>query len=114
MRLAAAHRPRLTRLIPLFGFFVLIQFVGGVAWCTMSSTVYYWYFFFKNPKEKMRFPLASSLGRTLFFHTGSVAFSAFVIAICDYLRYRGVELRDERIGRAKLGCNWCGRGGWWR
>jgi len=72
--------------IVLYGFFVLIQFVGGVAWCTMSSTVYYWYFFQNNKDEKQSFIISRNLGRTLFYHTGSIAFSAFIIALCDMLR----------------------------
>lgn len=29
--------------ITLYGFFTLMQFVQGVAWCTMSGATYYWY-----------------------------------------------------------------------
>jgi choline transporter-like protein 2/4/5 len=82
-------------IIVLYGFFVLIQFVGGIAWCTMSSSVYYWYFFKKNTKEQLRMPIASSLARSLFFHTGSVAFSAFVIAFCDMLRAAAAYLEKQ-------------------
>jgi len=73
-------------IITLYGFFVMIQFVSGVAWCTMSSTVYWWYFFYKNKAEKQSFMISRNLARTLFFHTGSIAFSAFIIALCDMLR----------------------------
>jgi len=73
-------------IIVLYGFFVLIQFVGGVSWCTMSASVYGWFFFKDNKKEQTNLPITRSLGRTLFYHTGSVAFSAFVIALCDMLR----------------------------
>jgi choline transporter-like protein 2/4/5 len=78
-------------LLVLFGFFTLIQFVQGIAWCTMSGAVYYWYYFFgregaENEAEQTRVPIFRSLTRVLFYHTGSVAFAAFVIAICDMLR----------------------------
>ena len=52
----------------------------------MSASVYGWFFFKDNKKEKQTFPITRNLARTLFYHTGSVAFSAFVIAFCDMLR----------------------------
>merc|ERR1712167_308771 len=74
----------------LFGFFTLIQWVGGIAWCTMSDATYYWYFFRhaegEDEDEKTKIPIFRSLTRTLFYHSGSVAFAAFVIAACDMLR----------------------------
>lgn len=76
--------------IVIYGFFVLVQWVRGISWCTMSGAVYYWFFFGSqknaDPKHKQRFPIASMLCRVLFYHTGSVAFAAFVIAMCDMLR----------------------------
>jgi hypothetical protein len=36
-----------------------------------------------------------SLGRTLFYHSGSVAFAAFVIAICDMLRAASQYLQKQ-------------------
>jgi choline transporter-like protein 2/4/5 len=73
-------------IITFVGFLVLMQWVQGIAWCTMSGSVYYWFFFRANPAEKTRAPITKSLGRTLFYHSGSVAFAAFVIAACDVLR----------------------------
>jgi len=70
----------------LYGFFVLIQWVAGIAWCAMSGATYYWYFFRKDAAEKTNVPITRSLMRTLVYHTGSVAFAAFVIALCDMLR----------------------------
>ena len=82
--------PTAVSALVLFGFFVLVQFVQGVAWCSMSGAVYYWYFFRNasgdQAKEKTRIPITKSFGRTIFYHTGSIAFAAFVIAICDMLR----------------------------
>jgi len=52
----------------------------------MSGATYYWYFFRKDAAEKTNVPITRSLMRTLVYHTGSVAFAAFVIALCDMLR----------------------------
>jgi len=70
----------------LYGFFVLIQWVSGIAWCAMSGATYYWYFFRKDAAEKTSVPIMRSLTRTLVYHSGSVAFAAFIIALCDLLR----------------------------
>jgi len=84
-------------LVVVFGFFVLVQFVQGIAWCTMSGATYYWYFFRKtdDPDEKTRVPIARSLMRTVFYHSGSVAFAAFVIAFCDTLRAVAAYLEKQ-------------------
>jgi choline transporter-like protein 2/4/5 len=81
--------------IVLYGYFVLTQFVGGAAWCTMSGATYGWYYFKDNEKEKIKFPITKSLGRSLFYHTGSIAFSAFVIAFCDMLRAAAAYLEKQ-------------------
>jgi len=70
----------------IFGLYVTVQFIMGMAWCTMSGATYYWYFFKDDEKEKQTFPIARSLGRNLFFHSGSVAFAAFIIATVDLIR----------------------------
>jgi choline transporter-like protein 2/4/5 len=89
--------------VVLFGFLVFIQFVQGVSWCTMSATVYYWYYFRKNPAEKTKIPILRSLGRNIFFHTGSIAFAAFIIALCDLARAIAyyVEKQMEAAGAKK-------------
>jgi len=69
--------------------------VGGAAWCTMSGATYGWYYFKDNEKEKIKFPITKSLGRSLFYHTGSIAFSAFVIAFCDMLRAAAAYIEKQ-------------------
>jgi len=86
--------------IVLFGFFTLVQFVQGIAWCTMSGATYYWYFFHKREEEdaqseQTRVPISRSLSRVLFYHSGSVAFAAFVIATCDMLRALATYLEAQ-------------------
>jgi len=87
--------------ITLYGFFTLMQFVQGVAWCTMSGATYYWYFFRKpqseeDKSETTKWPIIKSLGRTVSYHTGSIAFAAFVIALCDMLR-AGAQYLEKQM-----------------
>jgi len=100
-----------------YGFFVLVQFVNGIAWCTMSGATYWWYFFRTNQEEATKWPIAGSLKRVLFYHAGSVAFAAFVIAFCDMLRAAAAYI-EKQMGPAnnmlvKLAwkvlhcCLWC-------
>lgn len=73
-------------IIYLYGFFVLYQWVCGMSWTTMSCAVGWWYFFKGNPNHKARAPLCSAFFVVTIFHTGSVAFAAFVIAFFNLLR----------------------------
>jgi len=73
-------------IIHLYGFFTIYQWVGGMSWTTMACTTGWWYYFKGDDKNKSRFPLLRSLFIMSIFHTGSVAFAAFVIAFFDLLR----------------------------
>lgn len=73
-------------LIHLYGFFVLYQWVGGICWCTISAAVGWWYYFKDDKANHYRFPIIRALGIITLFHTGSVAFAAFVLAFFDLLR----------------------------
>ena len=73
-------------LVHLYGFYVMYQWVGGMSWTTMSMTTGWWYYFKGDKENSSRFPLGRSLFLVTVFHTGSVAFAAFIIAIFDLLR----------------------------
>jgi choline transporter-like protein 2/4/5 len=101
-----AWYPTATTVIVLYGFFVLIQYVQGISWATMSGVVYYWFYFvncpkhLEDPKEKTKIPIFKSLARTVFYHSGSVAFAAFIIALCDLLR-AGAAYVEKQMGPTK-------------
>jgi choline transporter-like protein 2/4/5 len=72
--------------VHLYGFFVWYQWVAGVGWTSMSMTTSWWYYFKGDKENRQCLPLAKSMWLTLIFHTGSVAFAAFIIAFFDMLR----------------------------
>jgi len=73
--------------IHLFGVLWMLEFVRACAWITMSGAVCYWYFFRENEEHKEKYPVLNAARRVLRFHLGSAAFGAFVIAVCQLIRY---------------------------
>jgi len=71
----------------IYGFFVIVGYVQNLAWATMSGATGWWYYFKESPTHRYRFPITRSLGIMTFFHTGSLAFAAFIIAIFDFIRF---------------------------
>jgi choline transporter-like protein 2/4/5 len=74
-------------LLFIYGFFVMLQYVQSLAWATMSAATGYWYYFKGDKETRYRFPIARSLAIQTIFHTGSIAFAAFIIAIFDFIRF---------------------------
>ena len=73
--------------VHLFGVLWVVEFIKACAWITMSGAVCYWYFF-KDDKDKQEsYPLLNSCRRVMRYHLGSAAFGAFVIAVCQLIRY---------------------------
>jgi len=91
-------------LFHLYGFFVIYQWVGGMSWTTMSMTTGWWYFFKGDKDNRSRAPLLRSLFLVTVFHSGSVAFAAFIIAIFDLLRtiVAYIQRQMEAIGTNNL------------
>ena len=69
------------------GLLWTIELVSGVNYTALSGSVSHWYFFRDDTKGTTRAPLARSLGRVLFYHLGSIAFGAFIIAVVKLVRY---------------------------
>jgi len=93
------------QLLLLFGMLVLTQFISATGWCTMSGATYYWYFFRnasgEEADERTKWPITRALSRTVYYNSGSVAFAAFVIAVCDLVRI--IIQYIERQISAKVG-----------
>jgi len=89
-----------------FGLLVLTQFISATGWCTMSGATYYWYFFrnAEDDAERTKWPITRSLGRTLWYNSGSVAFAAFVIALCDLARLIVQYIERQIVGKKPAGC----------
>jgi len=70
----------------IFGYLWLMQIVSNVAWTAMAGAIGHWYFCRKDDTQRTFFPLWRSLGRTLFYHLGSVAFGSLIMAIVQFIR----------------------------
>ena len=73
--------------VHLFGVLWVVEFIKACAWITMSGAVCYWYFFKDDADKQEKFPLLNSCRRVMRYHLGSAAFGAFVIAVCQLIRY---------------------------
>lgn len=74
----------------IFDFFMLLwinNFIQGIGIMTICGAVVKWYWT-KSPKgENMEGnPVLSAYMRTWYFHSGSVAFGAFLIAVVQFIR----------------------------
>ncbi|CAH8449580.1 unnamed protein product [Schistosoma bovis] len=70
----------------LFMFFWLINFVKSLTQMTLAGTFAEYYFSSHNQKSSSKCPLITSLFRSTFYHTGSLAFGSFLIALLQWLR----------------------------
>ncbi|CAI2724040.1 unnamed protein product [Schistosoma spindalis] len=70
----------------LFMFFWLINFVKSLTQMTLAGTFAEYYFSSHNQKSASKCPLITSLFRSTFYHTGSLAFGSFLIALLQWLR----------------------------
>lgn len=67
-------------------FFWLINFVKSLTQMTLAGTFAEYYFSSHNQKSSSKCPLITSLFRSTFYHTGSLAFGSFLIALLQWLR----------------------------
>ncbi|CAH8469767.1 unnamed protein product [Schistosoma guineensis] len=70
----------------LFMFFWLINFVKSLTQMTLAGTFAEYYFSSHNQKSSSKCPLITSLFRSTFYHTGSLALGSFLIALLQWLR----------------------------
>ena len=100
-----------------FGLLWTTAFIGGVALTTMAGAISGWYFS-QLPAEaeavpalaKLKYsrgacPVASSLGRTLRYHLGSVAVGSFLIALVQLARAAMAYVANQLKAAAK-GNSW--------
>ncbi|CAH8453618.1 unnamed protein product [Schistosoma rodhaini] len=74
------------QLFNLFMFFWLINFVKSLTQMTLAGTFAEYYFSSQDKKSTSKCPLITSLFRSTFYHTGSLAFGSFLIALLQWLR----------------------------
>lgn len=80
----------------LFGFFWLLNWVIALGECTLAGAFASYYWAFKKPRDIPALPLFSAFGRSLRYHTGSLAFGAFIIAVIQIIRVM-LEYIDHKV-----------------
>ncbi|KPP65219.1 choline transporter-like protein 2-like, partial [Scleropages formosus] len=94
----------------LFLFFWCANFVTALGQVTLAGAFASYYWALKKPDDLPAFPIFSSLGRALRYHTGSLAFGALILSIVQVIRvlleYLDHKLKGE-AGMAIYGKNFC-------
>uniref|UniRef100_A0A8C0HRU7 Choline transporter-like protein n=1 Tax=Buteo japonicus TaxID=224669 RepID=A0A8C0HRU7_9AVES len=83
----------------VFMFFWLANFVIALGQVTLAGAFASYYWAFKKPDDMPAFPLFSSFGRALRYHTGSLAFGSLILAIVQVIRVT-LEYLDHRLKAA--------------
>ncbi|XP_034648641.1 choline transporter-like protein 2 isoform X1 [Trachemys scripta elegans] len=83
-----------------FMFFWLANFVIALGQVTLAGAFASYYWAFKKPDDMPAFPLFSSFGRALRYHTGSMAFGSLILAIVQIIRVL-LEYLDHRLKAAE-------------
>ena len=70
----------------LFGWFWIMNFIIALGQCVLAGAFASWFWAWDKNKDVPALPLLNSLGRTLRYHTGSLAFGSLIIAIIQIIR----------------------------
>ncbi|TRY97300.1 hypothetical protein DNTS_020591 [Danionella cerebrum] len=84
----------------VFLFFWCANFVTGLGQMTLAGAFASYYWAFKKPEDIPSFPLCASLGRSLRYHTGSLAFGSLILAIVQVIRVL-LEYIDHKLKGAE-------------
>ncbi|XP_038570191.1 choline transporter-like protein 2 isoform X1 [Micropterus salmoides] len=97
----------------VFLFFWCANFVTALGQVTLSGAFASYYWAFKKPEDIPAFPIFSSLGRALRYHTGSLAFGSLILSIVQvirvFLEYLDQKLKgaQNRFAKFLLSCMKC-------
>ncbi|XP_059185892.1 choline transporter-like protein 2 isoform X2 [Centropristis striata] len=84
----------------VFLFFWCANFVTALGQVTLSGAFASYYWAFKKPDDIPAFPIFSSLGRALRYHTGSLAFGSLILSIVQVIRVI-LEYLDHKLKGAQ-------------
>uniref|UniRef100_UPI0037E94B07 choline transporter-like protein 2 isoform X2 n=1 Tax=Semicossyphus pulcher TaxID=241346 RepID=UPI0037E94B07 len=84
----------------VFLFFWCANFVTALGQVTLSGAFASYYWAFKKPEDIPAFPIFSSLGRALRYHTGSLAFGSLILSIVQVIRVI-LEYLDHKLKGAQ-------------
>uniref|UniRef100_A0A8B9LX97 Choline transporter-like protein n=1 Tax=Astyanax mexicanus TaxID=7994 RepID=A0A8B9LX97_ASTMX len=101
----------------LFLFFWCVNFVTALGQVTLAGAFASYYWALKKPDDIPAFPICSSLGRALRYHTGSLAFGSLILSVVQVIRVvleyveqklKGAENSFSRFLLSCLKCCfWC-------
>uniref|UniRef100_A0A8C2DBL0 Choline transporter-like protein n=1 Tax=Cyprinus carpio TaxID=7962 RepID=A0A8C2DBL0_CYPCA len=74
------------QLCNLLVFLWLVNFTIALGQCTLAGAFASYYWALRKPEDIPACPLASSFGRALRYHTGSLAFGALILSIVQFIR----------------------------
>lgn len=96
------------QLVNLFGFYWTMNFVTALGQMTLAGAFASWYFAFKKPDDIPTFALTNAFFRC-FYHLGSMALGALIIAIIQILRaiLNYVERKTKRVENCFTKCLMC-------
>jgi len=70
----------------LFGWFWIMNFIIAFGQCALAGAYASWYWAWDKKTDVPKLPLMYSMGRTLRYHCGSLAFGSLIIAIVQIIR----------------------------
>ncbi|XP_065809797.1 choline transporter-like protein 2 isoform X2 [Labrus bergylta] len=87
----------------IFLFFWCANFVTALGQVTLSGAFASYYWAFKKPEDIPAYPIFSSLGRALRYHTGSLAFGSLILSLVQVIRVL-LEYLDQKLKGAQNKC----------
>ncbi|CAM9338575.1 unnamed protein product [Lampetra planeri] len=87
----------------VFLFFWCANFVTALGQMTLAGAFASYYWAFVKPDDIPAFPILSSLGRSLRYHTGSLAFGSLILSFVQIIRVL-LEYLDHKLKGAQNKC----------
>ncbi|XP_066520288.1 choline transporter-like protein 2 isoform X2 [Hoplias malabaricus] len=97
----------------LFLFFWCVNFVTALGQVTLAGAFASYYWAFKKPDDIPTFPIFSSLGRALRYHTGSIALGSLILSVVQVVRVvleyveQKLKVAENRVAKFLLKCMKC-------
>ncbi|XP_036426523.1 choline transporter-like protein 2 [Colossoma macropomum] len=97
----------------LFMLFWCVNFVTALGQMTLAGAFTSYYWAFNKPDDIPAFPIFSSLGRALRYHTGSLAFGSLILSIIQVIRVileyleKKLKIANNKAARFILRCLKC-------
>jgi len=82
------------QLYHLFGGFWALNFLHAVGECTIAGAIASWYWV-HDKHDMPRFPVATSLGRIIRYHLGSLMFGSLILSIVQFIRFLLQQLEKK-------------------